>query len=218
MNRDRTDIIEWIQRRTEAVRSKYSAFDALIEMKVDNLSDEETPVSVFCPFHPNTKTAAARYYPGTGRKPGKLHCFTCQENWDSINLYAKFKGLRFMDALSDLERRFRIKIPKRPEGPAIVEPTDRDHTYVSVERSDIPKVLSIVETKLLRIRDKVCMTDYVKFCRVLDAIIYDYEKIGKPTPAMVDMLSTIDVRMSEAVHLASFVPEIDNDPGTDTAV
>ena len=80
------EVRDWISRRADAVRSAFSAYEALSEMGIEGLADEATPIQIFCPFHPNTRTAAARYYPGSGRRHGYVRCFTCKENWDSIEI------------------------------------------------------------------------------------------------------------------------------------
>lgn len=204
---------EWVRRRAAAVREKYEAYDALLEIGVEGIVDPETPVSVFCPFHPNKNTPAARYYPPIGRKNGYLRCFTEKENWDSINLYAKARGKRFMDALTELERRYRIHVPKRPEAPAYVEPVERGEKYESDKWSDVPRVLAIVEGRLTRLRDRVEMQDFVRFCRVSDAVSYDFDKLGKSTPEMAAALRKLMQRMEEA----SFLADMHDGPGDDSA-
>src|SRR5271170_6588749 len=133
-------IKEWIQRRVAAVREVYSAYQFLTEHGVE-LPDESTAFQTNCLFHGADNRPSARYYPREGGRYDYLRCFKCRENWDCINLLAKFNGLRFMEALQDLERRFHIKIPRRPEAPEIVEPIDRDSNYVSDQWQDVPRVL-----------------------------------------------------------------------------
>ena len=201
---------DWVRRRAAAVREKYGAYDALLELGVEGVVDDSTPVSVFCPFHPNKNTPAARYYPPSGRKHGYLRCFACKENWDSINLVAKARGKRFMDALLELERRYRIHVPKRPELPEFVEPADRGADYQSEQWADVPRVLIIMEGKLVRLRDRTGMPDYVRFCRVVDAVSYDFEKLGKSTPEMVAILRKLMGRMDETMVLSDMQDEPDD--------
>jgi hypothetical protein len=106
-----------------------------------------------------------------------------------------------MDALTELERRFRIKIPRKPEGPTIVDPVDRGSSYVSDKWHDVPRVLALLEQKLLRIRDKCAMVDYVKFCRVIDAIRYDFDKTEKVTPDMVAVLRRAGSMMDDVAAI-----------------
>jgi len=202
---------DWIRRRVEAVRSKYTAFDALIEIGVEGLVDEETPISLFCPFHHNVNTPAARYYPPTGRDSGYLRCYACKQNWRSIDIIAKFRGKKFMEVLQELERRFKIHTEKRPEILVYEEPTERGSDYVSDKWADIPRVLALSEKKLLRIRDTCSLTDYVKFCRVLDAVSFDFDKTGKSTPEMVSVLQKLMIRIEDVSVLHDMQDEIIHD-------
>lgn len=189
MELETTSHQEWIKLRANAVRHVYTAFSCVNEFgHGEMLVDENTAIQTACFFHGADNRPSARYYPRTGGRSDYVRCFKCGENWDSINLYAKFRGLRFMDALTDLERRFRIKIPRRPEGPEIIEPSERKSNYESDKWRDIPRVLTILERKLLSARDKCSMSDYVKFCRLIDSVRYDNDKTQASTPDMVAAL------------------------------
>lgn len=191
------ELKDWIRRRVAAVLEVCSAFQILIDSGVDTVPDDSTPTQIACMFHGADAKPSARYYPRSGRKSDYVRCFKCRENWDGINLYAKFRGLRFMDALADLERKYRIMVPRRPDGPPITEPADRKSDYVSDKWYDIPRVLLLLEQKLLRVREKMGMVDFVKYCRLLDAIEYDFNKTGKPTDEMVSVLKKAMARIDE---------------------
>lgn len=211
MELQQTGFQEWIKRRVREVHQRYSAYDCLVENGVTDIPDESTPTQLFCPFHHNVNTMAARYYPRQGGRPSYLRCFVCKENWDGLNLYAKFKRVRFMDALVALERRFHIKVPRRPETPEYKELADRGSGYVSERWADVPYVLEVLERKLARIRDKCAMGDYVKFCRVLDHVAYDFDKLEKSTPEMVSALLTVRNRMDEAILITDDLFAVDAD-------
>ena len=197
---DKTALQEWINRRAGAVREAYSAFQALMDRGVDSIPDETTPTQIACPFHGVDAKPSARYYPKSGVRHDYVRCYKCRENWDCINLHAKFHGFRWMDALVDLERKLRIKVPRRPDGPPIVEPADRRSDYVSDQWYDVPRVLALVEAKLLRVRSHMSLVDYTKYCRLLDAIEYDFNKTGKPTDEMVAVLKKAMLRIDESVE------------------
>lgn len=186
---------DWIKRRAEAVRQRYTAFTCLHENgHGETLVDEDTAVQMFCPFHGNVNTPAARYYPSSGHRTDYVHCWRCHESWDSVNLFMKFKGLTFMDALRDLERRFGIRVDRRPDDSVpIDEPKDRSSSsYVSDAWSDVPRVLEMLDGKLMRLRGSSSLHDFVRFCRVLDAVRYDLDlNKGQQTDAMVDVLGKL---------------------------
>ncbi len=194
-----TSAQDWIRKRADAVRSKYTAYQCLHENgHGEHLVDEDTPISIFCPFHHNVSTMAARYYPASGRRTDYVRCFRCHENWDSLNLYLKFKGIPFMDALKELERRFSIKVLLRPDAEEEVPlPPDKSSSnYVSEAWSDVPRVLSMLESKLGRLRETASMTDFVRFCRVIDSVQYDLDRAkGEQTDAMVEVLGKLKEKM-----------------------
>jgi hypothetical protein len=188
---------EWMQRRVEAIERVYGAYDVLTERGVE-ISERSTNQQVLCPFH-NEKNPSARYYGSTGKE--HFHCFGCKAHGSAVSLYAKFENLKFGEALSKLEKRFGIKIPKRPED-AIKEPTtEKNSKYESDAWSDVPRVLIVLEKKLMRLRDKVAMCDFIKFCRVLDVVKWDYEHNGcKPTQPMIDVLIKLRKMMDDSMN------------------
>lgn len=194
MSQDRTDQQDWIRRRADAVRQAYSAFDAMVEFgHGENLVDQDTAIQISCPFHGVDARPSARYYPALGHRSDYVRCYFCRENWDALNLFMKFRGLHFMDALKELEKRFGLKIPKRPDGTPFEEPKDRSSSqYVSDAWGDVPRVLELLEKKLARIRDRASLSDYVRFCRVLDRVSWDYDLAkGQQTDAMVQVLGKL---------------------------
>lgn len=194
------EVQDWIHRRVDAVRESYSAYQCLTEKGME-IPDESTPYQISCPFHGADAKPSARYYPRSGGKHDYLRCYKCRENWDCINLLAKFNGLRFMDALQDLERRFHIKIPKKPDAPEIKDPVDRDSHYVSDQWQDVPRMLKTLEAKLARAKPKCSLSDFVKFCRVLDAVQWDFDKVNKSTPAMSDILKKLMAKIDDVLSL-----------------
>lgn len=175
------DIKEWIRKRANEVRSRFSAYDCLHENgHGEMLVDLDTPVQVSCPFHGPDNRPSGRYYPSSGYRSDYLRCYTCKENWDAINLYMKFRGLEFMEALKELEKRFHVQVPRSPKKIELPIPEDKKEDYTSEAWTDIPRVISIVESKLLRNRNNIALIDFIKICRLIDAIDYDFEKLKEP--------------------------------------
>lgn len=197
---NKTSTQEWIARRADEIRKHYSAFQCLQEHgHGEMLVDEDTAIQIFCPLHSNVNTPAARYYPASGTRSDYVRCYRCRENWDAPNLYARFKGIRFMEALQQLERRFGVRIPRKPDAPDIEEPADKSSAdYLSPAWKDIPRILTILEKKLHRIRDKTPLIEYIKFCRVLDSVQWDFDIAkGVATEQMSVILNKLRTRMDE---------------------
>lgn len=195
-----TDQQDWIRRRCDAVRQVYTAFDALVEFgHGEMLIDQDTATQTKCPYHGSDNKPSARYYPASGRRPDYLRCYYCKENWDSLNLYLKFRGVQFMEALRDLERRYKIKVPMKPESSPVEEPKDRSSSaYKSESWSDVPRVLDMLEKKLARIRDQSSLHDYVRFCRVLDRVRWDLDLAkNEQTEDMVQILTKLKKAMDD---------------------
>lgn len=196
---------DWYRRRADAVLKRYTAFQCMHEHgSGEQLVDEDTPVQVFCPFHGNVNTPAARYYPALGHRSDYVHCYRCHESWDALSLYRKFKGLNFAEALKDLERRLGVKVESRPDdAPSVDEPVDRRGNYESTAWADVPRVLDMLEGQLSKLRRRgVPMIDYVRFCRVLDNVRYDLDlNKGQQTSAMVDILGRLRASMNDVPRM-----------------
>lgn len=204
---EKTSLQQWISTRAAAVRKAYTAFAAMQENGFgDMLIDETTPVQIKCPIpnHGPDNKPSARYYPATGDRFDYVRCFKCKKNLSAIDLHMMFKGFDFMRALAELERRFNIRIPRRPDSPAIELPKDKGASYQSDKWQDVPLMLDVLESKLGRIRDKAVLGDFVRFCRVLDAVRWDLDRSGgKPTSEMVTVLWKLRDRMDSVMDAST---------------
>jgi hypothetical protein len=189
---------EWIKRRVDAVQKVYSAYDALTEHGYE-IPDRHADFQLSCGFHGPDTRPSARYY-GSGTSP-HFHCYTCKIHEYGVGLYARLKGLKFMDALKELERRFDIKIPKRPESHDFKDPTEKGYDYKSEAWSDVPRVLEMLEKKLMRLRGRVSLIDFVRFCKVIDAVQWDLNHNGnQATPEMVAILTKVKELMDQPTN------------------
>lgn len=185
----RTADQEWVKERVKAVSERFDAFDALIESGIE-VGDRDTTMQIQCPLpgHGPDNRPSARYYSADGSGSAHFYCFKCKERLDGIGLMAKLRGMEFMRALSELERRFGIKIQRRPEA-SIEIPADKSGSYESEAWTDVPRVAALLEARLVRLRDKVALIEYVKWCRVMDAVRWDLDHNGgNVQPGMVAIL------------------------------
>lgn len=182
----KTEEQEWIQRRVSELGKHYTAFQALTDYGIE-IPDEDTSYQILCPFHGDKNNPSARYYAPSGINHGHFWCFKCKIRLDGVGLYSKLNGKKFLDALSELERKYSVVVPKRPEFVGI-NPSDRNSGYVSDAWSDIPRFLEILEKKLIRNKKKSIFIEYVKVCRLLDNIRWDFNKSGKASSDMVAAL------------------------------
>lgn len=193
----------WIKQRVASVNEVYSVHDALVDCGIE-LIDQHTDLQIPCPLpgHGPDNRPSARYYGGVSK--AHFYCFKCKENLgSSVNVLVSVNGMSFMDALKSLEKRFNIKVQKQPDAqPEVQEPSIRTSEYKSEKRYDVPTMLGVLEKKLKRIRDLSPLVDYIKFCRLLDLISYDFEKDEKSTPEMANALDKLLSRMDEVALIA----------------
>lgn len=200
----KTQFQEWVDGRASILRSQYSTYDCLKENGFgEAIPDNSTPTQISCPVHGADTRPSARYYPSDGRRGDYVHCFACKLHADSIGLYSKFKGIKWFDALKELERRFGIKVSRAPNGAEIQEPVDKTSSkYESDLWSDVPQMLVMLEKKLKRIRDRVTMDDYIKFCRVIDNVQWDLDHTEQMvTPDMVIVLKKVYDKMNALLSI-----------------
>lgn len=193
---------EWVNKRVKAVSKHYGAFQALVENGVE-LADEETSTQLFCPFHDNTKTPAARYYSPSGSNGSHFYCFKCRDRLDGIGLFAKFKNLRYLEALSKLEKRFGISIPK-VDLSSPINIKEKSENYRSDAWSDFDRVVDIYEKKLERIKPKCSCTEFVKYCRIIDEITYDFRSLGSANQDMYYAMRKAMDQMNDIMNREEF--------------
>lgn len=180
---------EWISRRIDAVSKKYNAFNALTDHGIE-LVDESTSLQLFCPFHDNKNTPAARYYASSGQSESHFYCFKCKQRLNGIAIYARFNNIKFIEALSRLERKYGISVPKI-DLTIPIEPSNRDYTYKSSARNDIPRMLEIANSKLIRGRDKCSYTEFIGFCLRIDDVAHRFNVVGAGDDDMANDLGSV---------------------------
>lgn len=189
---DKTAVQEWVRRRIDAVQEVYTTYHALTEFGVE-LVDELTDLQISCifPKHGVDANPSSRFYGGPG-KESRFWCYKCKEMARGISVFAQFRNLTFMEALAALEKRFGVEVPKLASG-TFEGPKEKIRP--------LPERIDFLETKLIRVRDRLPLVDLIKFFRVLDAVNWDFEKEGRSDPAMHDILNRVESRVSELLEL-----------------
>jgi hypothetical protein len=169
---------DWIQTRIETVHQRVSASDVLSRYGVKLRYSGGRAEQMFCPFHGNKRTPAARYHPRDTRKPDHVWCFVCNEQWDCINLYKKFENLtseKFSQVLRGLERAYGIT---PPETPSVHEDEPDD-----LERADVDMAFAVAEARLKGARKAFDMNAYLTVGSILDRLRWQFEngKVLAPT-------------------------------------
>ncbi len=169
---------QWINARIEAVHQRVTAADVLGRYGVQLRYGGSRAEQMYCPFHGNTRTEAARYHPADTRSPDHVWCFVCNEGWDCITLFKKFENLqadKFSAVLRRLERAYGI-MP--PEAPPVMEDEPDDH-----EREDVEREFQIADARLRRARKAFDMKGYLTVGSILDRLWWQFEngKVLAPT-------------------------------------
>jgi len=182
----KTEQQEWTNRRISEVNKFYSAYNALVEKGIE-LLDESTSLQILCPFHDDKNKPSARYYAASGNKASHFYCFKCKDRLDGIALHSRFNSNKYYESLSALEKRFGIKVPKKPDN-VHIPLVERTAGYKSSAWNDVPRFLEILENKLIRNRHKATLPEYIKVNRMMDAIRWDHNVTGSSTPEMISSL------------------------------
>lgn len=186
---------DWMTARVEAIHQRISASDVLSRYGVKLRYSGGRPEQMFCPFHGNSRTPAARYHPRDPRSPDHVWCFVCNERWDCIALFRKFENLtgdKFSVALRALERAYGIVLP---ETPPVLDDEPDDH-----ERQEIDEMLVICEQSLKQYRKAFDMKAYFTVGSILDRLRWQFEngKVLAPT-ARTTLRKVLDKIKAKAI-------------------
>jgi len=190
---ENTSFQEWIKTRVSAVEERMSTYEILVTNGYE-LVDEDTAFQIPCFMHGPDAHPSARYYPG---RPGHFYCFKCQVRMGPIDLYAKFANIKFMEALADLEKRFGIKIQQGSFKSEYDQYVTRDSNYESPAWGDVKRQLESLEQKLMRVKQKCIMHEFIGICRLLDSVYWDRERSDNDNVDMIIALAKAREKMNE---------------------
>ncbi len=187
--------------RIREVNKHLSSFSVLTDNGIE-IPDEQTSYQILCPFHGDKNKPSARYYAASGRSESHFYCFKCKLRLESVGLFAKFKSIRFYDALSLLEKKYGIIVDRVKYSAHIVSPSDRGSDYKSHSWNDLERLWNLVESKLLRNKHKCTFNEFINLCRLLDNVLYDYNKTGESSLEMIGALHKANEKIDNLVDLS----------------
>jgi hypothetical protein len=178
----------WIQARVDTIHSRVSAADILSRYSVKLRYGGQKPEQMFCPFHGNKRTMAARYHPKDVRNTDHVWCFVCCDKgpWDCIELFRRFENLtgdRFSAVLRHLERAYGI-IP--PDTPPVVDDEPDDS-----ERIEIEAQFDTCDFRLRNARNAFEMKSYLTVGSIIDRLHWAYENGKVEAPTVRDTLRRV---------------------------
>jgi hypothetical protein len=185
----------WIAERVQTIHATVSAADVLQRHGVKLRYRGQRAEQMFCPFHGNTRTMAARFHPSDARKPDHVWCYVCQKQWDSIALTKQFEGYEggFSGLLRLIERDYGIT---PPEAPSVVYDEGPD-------QGDLLEVIStidICERRLLGARSAFDMRSYLLLGSVLDKVVHGVDNQTLPLPRARDVLRNVLDKIGDRVR------------------
>jgi hypothetical protein len=177
---------DWMTSRIETIHQRISASDVLSRYGVKLQYSGGRAEQMFCPFHGNTRTMAARYHPKDVRSPDHVWCFVCNERWDCIALFRKFENLtndKFTAALRGLERAYGIMLP---ETPPVLDDEPDDH-----ERIEVEEAFAVAESRLVKARKAFDMKGYLTVGSILDRLRWQWDNGKVLTPTVLATLRKV---------------------------
>lgn len=177
---------EWMTTRVDTIHSRVSASDVLERYGVKLRYSGGRAEQMFCPFHGNTRTPAARYHPRDPRSPDHVWCFVCNERWDCIALFRKFENQtseKFSAVLRGLERAYGIVIP---ESPPVLDNEPEDH-----ERQEIEEMFAVCERSLRAYKRAFDMNGYLMVGSILDRLRWQFDNGKVLTPSARTVLHRV---------------------------
>ncbi len=195
---ERMGMLAWFQARTANVHARVTAQDVLGRFGVE-VRREGRAQQIFCPFHGNSNTMAARYYQAKDGKPDAVWCFVCNKQWDAITLWQKFQGMekeKFGKVLFTLERAFGIEVPDAPPR--------RNLSEVMAERAakEVDRLFDITERRVRLAKPAFQARGYLRLGVLLDRVGHDWVKRRVPPDQVKGVLRQVldKVAAREAEH------------------
>lgn len=159
----------WIRARVDAIHQRLSAADVLAENGLRLRYGGARPEQVFCPFHGNTRTMAARYHPEEGDSKAGIWCFACNKRWDAISMWKEFKGFEgsFGSLLRSIERAYGLEPPEAPPEGAAEE---------AAEDYELAQLFEACEHRLRGAKKAFSMEGFLTLSSLLERLYFRVEK------------------------------------------
>ena len=187
--------LRWRDECVSIIHAHVSAADVLQQNGVKLRYGGKRAESIFCPFHDNTKTMAARFHPADARNPDHMWCFgACnfKRPWDAITLFGKFSGYagKFTGLLWLIAKEYSLTLPERPENVPDNEPDGR-------ELEEVFTNLDKCERTLKGARQAFDMKGYLILGSILDRITYGLDTGTLPLPKAKDTIQKVFDKIRE---------------------
>lgn len=147
----------------EAINAAASLTDLLPEYGTE-LRTPTHEEQISCPFHGSDRRPSARHYPDTN----SIYCFTCKKAWDPFRFMMEKKGMRFMEAIDYMGRRYGIDtsgLTYNPDGTKTIKfvgAKKKDKSVLSPEEK-MMVACGILESKVVASRAVAPVPKYLDF-------------------------------------------------------
>lgn len=165
---------DWIRARIQQIHGSITVFDVLrfngVDLKSSGSNREE---QISCPFHGVDGDPSARVYPASASGPSGVWCFVCNEQWDCIGLWKKFRGSgdqKFSSVLFEIEKAFGLQIPEGPAANAFRERAP------DKELEEVREMLELCEKRLRVSKPSFTMESYLRLGQALDRVTHQVSK------------------------------------------
>lgn len=183
---------QWIADRIEVIHQTTTAAEVLRRNGVRLRYDGQRPEQMFCPFHGNSKSMAARFHPSDARRSDHVWCFVCNEQWDCITLFKKFASYegKFSGLLRLMERDYGIIPPEIPE-------ISFGKEVAREELDQVAQMLGVCERRLFGARGAFAMRGFLALGSILDRVTYGINAGTVSLPKARETLQTVLTKIGE---------------------
>mgnify|MGYP000437791807 CR=1 FL=1 len=155
----------WMKARINNIHHAISAGDVLLHNGVRLRYGGGRAEQIFCPFHGNTRTMAARYHPESSQSKSGVWCFACNERFDAIGLWKRFHNFEgsFGSLLRSIEKEYGIEVPEAPPE-SVQEEAAEDH--------ELQQLFEVCESRLRQARRAFSLEGFLTVSTILEKLYH----------------------------------------------
>lgn len=192
----------YLDARIENIKDSITVVDLMNFFGV-RVEYSDRACQVRCPFPGHKRDDAvksARIYPDTNM----FYCFVCTtgQPWDVIEFTMKYENLSFLEALSFLEREFKIDLIDEKLFPEEISQEVEEALRQSFQKREIrvEDRIRALEKQIIRSRDALTLKQYYKLFLALDKLAFDFRQENKSQSEVIGLLKKLERKLKNLLE------------------